>query len=128
MPGGLSTQDSPIRYLQGAASGGATTTGNGHPINTQGYNGAIQLEVVETAGGTATVFFEGSFDGGTNWYQVGFYQIDGNASLTRTAASVSVTANMKHVYQMLDPYPKLRARISAITGATVSIRSYTIPA
>lgn len=125
---GAGSQVSAIQYLQGTPGSPATVTGNGATASTAGYTGAIQVELVESAGGTATVYFEGSFDGGTNWYQVGFYQVDGNASLTRTAASVSVTANMKHVYQILDPYPQLRARISAISAASVLVRAYCVPA
>jgi hypothetical protein len=132
MSEGLTEQVSPIKYFQGTVGSpptGATANGNGFPHSTAGYTGALQVEVVESAGGTATLAFQGSFDGGSNWYAVGYYQVDGNATLTRTVTSVSVTANMAHVYQLLDPYPEMRAVLSSVAGgATVVARIYCVPA
>lgn len=105
----------------------ALANGNGTSLQAQGTDSAIQIEIVETAGGTATVTFEGSFDAGTNWYAVGYQQIDATASPTRAVTGVSVGASSAHVYQILDPYPQLRARISAIAGSgSVTVRAYTV--
>jgi hypothetical protein len=132
MSGGLSEQVAPIKYFQGTVGSpatGATANGNGVAHSTAGYTGALQVEVVESAGGTATLAFQGSFDGGSNWYAVGYYQVDANATLTRTVSNVSVTANMKHVYQLLDPYPQMRAVLSSVAGsANVLARIYCVPA
>ena len=117
-------QDSQIKYLQTAA----TANGNGVTAEIAGYTGAIQVEVNETAGGTCTLALQASFDG-TTWYAVGYQQIDNIAALARAVSNVSVTASMKHVYQILDPYPQLRAVISAIAGnAAVTVRAYCVPA
>lgn len=103
----------------------ATATGNGTVADTAGFASAL-LEVQETAGGTATatVVPEGSFDG-TTWYALGFQPIDAQATLTRTVTAISVTASAKHVYQVLDFYPQMRARISAIANsASINAKLY----
>lgn len=111
-------------YMQNAA----TANGNGTPAQVSGYTGAQQVEVSETAGGTCTLTLQGSFDG-ANWYSIGYQQVDGLATLARAVAAISVTANMRHVYQILDPYPQVRAVISSIaTGGTVTARMYAVPA
>ena len=121
MPG---WQESPIVFLQNAA----TANGNGTPAEVQGFTGAQQVEVRETNGGTCTVTLQGSFDG-TNWYSVGYYQIDNNASLTRAVAAISVLATSAHVYQILDPYPQVRAAISSVASSpVVTVKLYGVPA
>jgi hypothetical protein len=133
MSGGLSEQVAPIKYFQGTLNADGTVTkastnNNGTQHTMQGYNGAIQMEVVESNGGTATLAFQGSFDS-TNWYAVGYYQVDNNASLSRSVSNVSVTANMKHVYQLLDPYPQVRAVLSSVASTpNIVVRAYCIPA
>jgi hypothetical protein len=113
-----------IQTLQSAAA----ANGNGTPAQTDGLDAAQQVEIVETNGGTCTVTFEGSFDGKfTNVYAIGYYQVDGTATLTRTVTGVSVTANSAHVYQLLDPYPQVRARISSVASTpSVTVRMYGI--
>ena len=107
---------------------GATANGNGTSHNADDFVGAQIIEIRETAGGTATITLQGSFDG-TQWYSVGYYQTDANASLTRTVTGISVTANAKHVYQVLDPYPQVRAVLSAVAGgAAVIVRGYLVGA
>ena len=107
---------------------GATANGNGTPHNSDDFIGAQIVEIRETAGGTATVTLQGSFDG-TNWYSLGYYQTSGNATLARAAGGISVTANSKLVYQVLDPYTQIRARISSVAGgATVIVRGYLVGA
>lgn len=106
----------------------ATTNGNGVAQDILGYNGALQVEILETTGGTATVALQGSNDE-SNWYAVGYQQVDGVTSPTRSVAAISVTANSAHVYQVLDPYCSLRAVISGIAGgATITARVYAVPA
>lgn len=114
----------PIQIFQN----GVSANGNGTAIQTDGIDSAIQVEIVESAGGTATVTFEGSFDAATNWYAVGYQQVNGVASPTRAATGISVTANSAKVYQILDPYPQLRARVSAVASSpTVTVRCYLVP-
>lgn len=112
-----------IQILQNAA----LANGNGTALSTDGIDSAIQVEIVESAGGTATVTFEGSFQGGT-WYAAGYQQVDAIAAPARAVTGVSVLANSSHVYQVLDPYPQLRARISSYAGAAnVTVRAYLVP-
>lgn len=112
-----------IVYMQQAA----TANGNGTSLPVEGVDSAIQLEVVETAGGTCTLALQGSFDAGANWYALGYQQVDNTASPARAVANLSVGANSAHVYQVLDPYPQMRAVISAVAGgASVSVRAYTV--
>ena len=59
-----------ILYLQGTTAGGATANGNGTPGDTSVLDNLLTVEVTETAGGTATLAFQGSFDG-ANWYAMG---------------------------------------------------------
>lgn len=111
-----------IQVLQNAA----TTNGNGTSIEVEGFLAAQQIEVAESAGGTCTLALQGSFDG-TNWFAAGYQQIDNTASLTRAVANISVTASSRHVYQLLDPYPQVRAVVSAVAGgATVTVKLYAV--
>jgi hypothetical protein len=124
-------QASGVRYLQGAAGAPATANGNGNVLHADGINGAVQVEVVESNGGTCTLAFQGAFDAGSGaWYGVGYQRVDATASPARTVdTGFSVTANMAHVYQILDPYPVYRAVISSVANsANVSVRAYVIPA
>lgn len=121
-----SQQDARVIYLQGVPGTPATANGNGTPADFSGVDGAAQVEVVESNGGTATLNLEGSFDG-TTWYAIGYQQIDNTASPARAVAAVSILANSSHVYQILDPYPQLRARLSSVaTSPKVAIRAYLV--
>ena len=111
-----------LQYLQNAQ----TSTGVGTLVESEGFDGVLNVEIVETLGGTATVSLQGSFDGGTNWYSVGYQQIDATASLTRAVSAISVSASSAHVYQILDPYPKVRANVTANSSASVSVRVYGV--
>jgi hypothetical protein len=117
-------------FLQGTGyAAGAGANGNGVIGETSGITGTIMMEVVENGGGTATLNIEGAMDQTfTNNYIVGYQRVDGQAALTRAAAALSVTAALKGVYQILDPYPFIRARISAIAGgAAIIVRLYAVP-
>lgn len=117
----MATPFSQIYKLQDAA----TANGNGTPLDSHGFDAAIQFEVVEGNTGTVTLNIEGSFDG-NNWYAVGYQQVDNTAAPTRQVAAISVLQNSKHVYQILDPYPSYRARLSSISSATVTVRAYQV--
>ena len=120
-------QDGVVSVLQNAA----TAIGNGQNESVSGFNGVLNVEIVETAGGaaTATVVLEGWMTTAGGWHALGYQQIDGVASLTRAATGISVTASMSKVYQILDPYPTIRARISAIANsASVNVTLYKVPA
>ena len=103
----------------------ATTDSTSVSINTFGYDAAVQVEVVETAGGTCTLQFNGSFDG-KNWYVVGHQRVDNQASPSRSVTAVSVTASLKAVYQLLDPYPLYQAVITNSSSQTVNVRLYAV--
>jgi hypothetical protein len=126
-------QPTQLEYLQGSPSSavqgatGATANGNGNVVYTAGYNGAIILEIQETAGGTATVALQGSFDKNT-WYAVGYQQIDNIATPARAVANLAVAASVGHVYGVIDRYPFMRAVLSAVAGgAAVIVRLYCVP-
>lgn len=107
----------------------ATANGNGQNESVSGFNGVLNVEIVETAGGTATVTLEGWMSTAGGWHALGYQQIDGQASLSRAATGISVTANMSKVFQILDPYPTIRARISSIAGgASVNVTLYKVSA
>lgn len=111
----------------------ATANGNGTAAIVGGYTGAIQVEIVESGGGTATVALQGALAqpgaASPNWYSVGYQQIDGLATLARSVSAISVAANSKHVYQVLDPYVLLQAVLSSVAGgAVVTVKVYAVPA
>ena len=116
-------EDIQILALQSAA----TANGNGTSANVDGFAGAVVVEVVETAGGTCTLNLEGSFDGST-WYALGYSQVDNIASPARAVAAIAVAASSSHVYNILDTYKLIRARISASGGEslTVTLRAYPV--
>ena len=115
-----------VTYLQGANGAPATANGNGSAADSSLFLQAQIVEISETNGGTATVTLEGSFDG-TNWYSVGYQQTDAISSLTRASGGISVTANSRHVYQVLDPYPQIRARISSLaSSANITAKLYAV--
>jgi hypothetical protein len=103
----LEAEDNYTATGQSAASG----DGNGQVINVGGYSGAITIEIVNAAGGTANIYIEGSIDG-TRWYALGYQQIDGVSSLSRTTAAIAVGAGpgWQHLYALLDAVNYLRTR------------------
>lgn len=121
----MPTPQAQINYLQGSGSAFASANGNGITANVAGFDAAIQVEVVENNTGTVTLALQGSFDG-TNWYAVGYQQVDNVAAPARAVATIAVTQNSKHVYQVLDPYPLYRAVLSSISSATVKVRLYAV--
>lgn len=104
---------------------GATADGNGSVTDLGGYSTAI-VEIVNVGSGTATVTFQGAFDGGTaNWYAVGYQKVNASATVTRAVAGITVAANSQNVYQILDFYPKLRAVQSSTSGTVaMTVRVY----
>lgn len=115
----MDAQSSRLLYLQQAA----TTTTTGTTASADGFNGVQNVEIQETAGGTATIALQGSMDG-TTWYAAGYQQVDGVNDPMRTVTAVTVAANSAHVYEVLDGYRFLRANITAISGASVNARVY----
>jgi hypothetical protein len=103
----------------------ATANGNGLNMPAVGETSNILFEVQESAGGTATLTINGSFDG-TSWYVIGYQKINATASPARAVTGISVTANLKAVYQALDYYPMYQAVISSISAATVLVRAYMV--
>ena len=83
---------------------GATATGNGTAASGRKYIG--HRFRIRCTGGTATVELESSDDGTT---------FDG-------LESVSLTAGTDEVREVTGPHHELRARISAISGATVTVK------
>src|SRR3954452_8750612 len=97
-PEELEAQGSLLVTLQNAA----TADGNGTTALTDGYNGAMSLELVKTGAGTTTVASEGSFDT-TTWYVVGYQKIDNTAAPARAVAAISLgAAAVSGFYALLD--------------------------
>lgn len=80
----------------------ATTTGNGTDISGESHIG--HRFRVRCSGGTATVVLESSNDGST------YDELE----------SLSMTAGTNEIREITGPHVRLRARISAISGATVN--------
>lgn len=113
---------SPTRFSPNPIVANGSTVG----LDCSGWSRQM-VEINETAGGTATVQFQGSFDG-TNWYTVGQYRIDAAAAPTRSVTALSVTANLKAVIQLLDLYPLVRLTTSALAGnASIIASFYGVP-
>lgn len=113
---GLITRQQPSGAL--VLQSAAKTAGNGSAQSLAGFNGARMLQLDNTdSAGTATVQLQGSFDG-TNWFNVGYQQVDATAAPARSVTGISVAANTHHVYQVLDYYGWLRAVISSPSGFT----------
>lgn len=117
----MDAQSSRLLLMQSAA----TTVTTGTVASVDGFNGVQNLELQETAGGTATVQLQGSMDG-TVWYAAGYQQVDSVADPMRSVTAISVTANTAHVYEVLDGYRLLRANITAISAASVTARVYVM--
>lgn len=81
----------------------ATTTGNGTAANGEDHLG--HRFRVRCSGGTATVVLESSDDGAT------YDELE----------SLSMTAGTNELREVTGPHLSLRARISAISGATVTV-------
>ncbi len=100
---------------------GDNASGN---VNTNGYNGLINLVIQKTGSGTCSVTPQSSFDGGVTWYSVGYQNTDGQATLTRATGAITVAGGtVNHVYQILDPAPMMRFVVSATSG-TVSLTPF----
>lgn len=93
-------------------------------INAQGNSGFVYLCIQKTGAGTFTMTPQGSYDGGTTFYALGFAPTEA-ATLTRTVTALSVTsANpFNHTYQILDHAPFYQFVVSATSG-TYSATAY----
>lgn len=106
----------------------ATVDGNGAYADVAGLNGPQTLELNNSAAGTTSVTIEGSFDGIT-WYACGFEQLDATANPSRSVSPIAVTGNpFAHVYAILDPYSRIRARMSASSSAPAPSLTATLRA
>jgi hypothetical protein len=93
-------------------------------IDARGYAGFMYICIQKTGAGTITMTPQGSFDGGTTFYAVGFTPVDAQATLTRTVTALSITGGaFNHVYQINDAYPFYQFALSAISGAN-SVGAY----
>jgi hypothetical protein len=91
----------------------AVATGNGTAYSFVGFN---RLSVVISGITTATVTFEVSFDG-TTYYAVGLVGNTGTRATTATADGVYMLPP-----EMAAGMPFIRARISAYTSGTITVR------
>lgn len=108
---------------------GATANGNGTAAQVDQVTREQYVEIVESAGGTATVTLVGQFTGASdvNQYNVGYQKVDATATPARAVTGISVAANSAHVYQLLDFYPQVFAVLSAVAGgANVTVRLYSV--
>jgi hypothetical protein len=112
----------------------ATANGVGTVVDTEGYNGAIIIDVWNTGTGTATFAVEGTDDGGVSWWGIGVdvmatgTAVSGgsNAGVAAAAGSLTRAANIALAASgstgaaqriaILDPAIQMRCRISATSG------------
>lgn len=110
-------------------------------LSVGGINGAIMFEIIENnVASGASLIIEGSFQNtagltGSNaaWYALGFYPIvtagTTQTTLTRTQGTQAITTNTRYVWQVLDAYPYVRARLTAnASNASISVNVYALPA
>ena len=110
-------------------------------LNTGGVNGAIMFEIVEgNVAGGASLIIEGSFQNSAGltassalWYPLGFYPIvtagTTQTTLTRTQGTIAISQNSRYVWQVLDAYPYVRARLTAnASAASISVNVYALAA
>ena len=126
---------SDVAWLDSQTGGPLPTRFAGSPIIANGSTTALDVsgyktqyvELNETAGGTATVQFQGSFDA-VNWYTIGQARVDGQATTTRSVTAASVTANLKAVWNLIDIYPLIRLTTTALAGsASITASFYGVP-
>lgn len=110
------------------AQNAATADGNGTNVVSDGYE-KVMVEVQKSGTGTTNVNLEGSDDGGTTWYAMGYEVVDATAAPARAVAAIAfATGTLNHVYQVLDAYPLMRARLSGtVAPVSVTVRFYTEP-
>src|SRR5947209_8666309 len=91
----LEAQGALMAVLQSAA----TADGPGVVASTDGFHGAVLLEIQKTGTGTTTIVLEGSFDG-VVWYSAGYQLIDATAAPARAVTAIAIGAGaVNHVYQ-----------------------------
>jgi len=93
----------------------AVATGNGTAISLIGFQ---SLTVVVTIATTATVTFEGSYDGGTTYVTIGLKLV--TAGTYATAPTATGTYVMPADFP---PFTHFRARISAWTAGAVDVKT-----
>jgi hypothetical protein len=125
---GSAVSQGPQSTISQVCQNAATADGNGTLAVTDGYNGNQILEIQKSGTGTTGVVLEGSFDSST-WYPCAYQQTDGITNLARAVATIALAAGIvNHVYQLLDTFPFVRARITGTAGAvSVLARLYGIP-
>jgi hypothetical protein len=104
-------------YLQGTEAAGASAVGNGTPVTTAYGHGHLSVEVVGTFTGTVT--FEGTVDGSA-WYPVGLKPWADTAAVTSTTAAGVFKLPTDTLLN------KFRARISALSAGTVTVRGFAL--
>jgi hypothetical protein len=115
--GGLTSTQEAEDELTIPLQAAAAANGNGSNGDLTGYGGSAAIEVLQTGTGSATLTLQGSYDG-TNWYAVGYMQVDAVTNPVRSVAALAVTASpFAHVYVLLDTYNLYRAVISATAGS-----------
>jgi hypothetical protein len=106
----------------------ATADGPGSVGSADGMNGGSSVEIQKTGSGTTGLVLEGSFDQAV-WYAIGYQQVDGISNLVRSVAQIAVGSGaVNHIYQLLDTYPYVRARLTGTSGAiSLLARLYSMP-
>lgn len=129
----LGRQD--VAWSDATGGGPLPSRFNPNPIIANGSTTAMDvsgydrqyIELNETAGGTATVQFQGSYDS-VNWYTIGQARVDAQATTTRSVTAASVTASSKTVWNLIDLYPLIRLTTSALAGnASIVASFYGVP-
>lgn len=106
--------ESILETLQSAAG----ATGNGTAINVKGYRSVV-LEVSGTF--VATVTFEGTIDD-SSWFAIGL-----KTAADATAVTTATAAGAFKLPADLTALSQIRARVSAFTSGTVTVKSRKHP-
>lgn len=135
-PGGVSSQGAQAQYAPfQMVFTGVDTAGNGPIINTQGFNGAITLEIVKSGTGTCDVEFEHTMDpaaeaGQNSPWEDDRYNALGVAGVLTPAAGVISLASGSVVQgiALLDYYPTRRVSVENVSGTvSVQVRIALVP-
>lgn len=102
----------------------AAATGDGTAIDMRGYN-ALVVVVVHATTPTLTVTFEGSIDGGTNYFPIGLVSLADHSTTASTSASSGsgLTYAGALPASRRIPLTHFRARVSAYTAGNVTVRT-----
>lgn len=109
----------------------ATANGAGTTVDSEGFNGAMIVDVWNTGSGTATFSVEGTDDGGTTWWGIGVDVMASGTGIGSTVAAAAGTltraanaplaasgsSGAAQRLALLDPAIQIRCRLTSVSGS-----------